>query len=274
MKTDVQDYSRRYRARLKDEFAQRCGRNSRYSLRAFARDAGVLPSRLSDILGGKQGMSREVASGIAARLGWSAAECEEFATLVEAAHARSRLKKETASRLLNAEIDPSRTQVDETVFAIVSDWYHFAILELTCLDGFTLSPANAAKRLSITVIEAERAIDRLTEVGLLQKTATGWKATYEFPSTESAIPSASIRQCHAQLLDKAKHALYFQDIAERDVSAIQFAVCPEDIPRLKKEIREFRRSVERRYKARPGKRRVYAMSVQLFALSEDDQGAK
>lgn len=74
-----------YRVWLKAEFAERCQRNPGYSLRSFARDLKILPSRLGDILHGHQGMSVTVAKALASRLAWSESEREHFAALVEAA---------------------------------------------------------------------------------------------------------------------------------------------------------------------------------------------
>ena len=78
-----------YRSILKSEFAQRCDRNSGYSLRAFARDLKIHPSRLSAVLNGKKGLSKDSASDVAKILGFAPREAEMFCDLVEATHARS-----------------------------------------------------------------------------------------------------------------------------------------------------------------------------------------
>src|SRR2546430_13739191 len=53
-----------YRRVLRKELESRCRTSPRYSLRAFARDLKISPSRLSEILSGKQGLSRAAARGI------------------------------------------------------------------------------------------------------------------------------------------------------------------------------------------------------------------
>lgn len=123
-----------YRSILKAELAKRCGANPRYSQRAFARDLDLSPSRLSEILSRRYGLSRVAAQGIAKRIGLAKEECRRFLDLVESEHARSKVAREAAKDRLNSDSEQSQLQMD--AFAIVSDWYHFAILELTCLKDF------------------------------------------------------------------------------------------------------------------------------------------
>ena len=54
-------------------------------------------------------------------------------------------------------------------FKVISDWYHYAIIELTLIDGFSSSPMWISERLGITTNQAKSAIERLISLGLLQK---------------------------------------------------------------------------------------------------------
>lgn len=89
-----------YRIILRSELAERCKHNPNYSLRAFARDLGIAPSRVSEILSGKQGLSRKAALSIAERLGLSTEEAEAFADLVDCRHCRTLDGRERARRRL------------------------------------------------------------------------------------------------------------------------------------------------------------------------------
>jgi uncharacterized protein (TIGR02147 family) len=254
-----------YRTWLKDEFAQRCQRNPRYSLRSFARDLRILPSRLSDIFNGKQGMSVGVARRLAERLGWDAPEQEFFAALVESEHARSQTKRELARRKV---ADGNYQTLDHDTFALISDWYHFAILELVFTEGFRPQLKWIARRLAITEIEVEQAVERLVNLGLLIRHGEHWEVTQKFPATMSGVPSKAIKKFHAQIMKKAADALYLQEIERRDFSTISVAINPDDLPEIKEEIKKFRRALEQKYKARANKREVYALSMQLFSLTE------
>ncbi len=84
--------------------------NPRYSLRAFARDIGISPSRLSAILKGRQGLSESSASRIAAKLGWEGEAAERFVLMVLAADSRSKGRRTEALNRLNHDSSPERAQ--------------------------------------------------------------------------------------------------------------------------------------------------------------------
>src|SRR4051812_21328836 len=90
----TQDYRRFFRDACED----RCQRNSRYSLRAFARDLGISAPRLSKILNGRHGLSVEAASEIARRLGLSESEQDLFMALVESEHGRAAVTRSLAKK--------------------------------------------------------------------------------------------------------------------------------------------------------------------------------
>ena len=71
-----------YRHVLKEELNARCEANPRYSLRAFAETSELSPSRLSEILSCKQGLSRKAALKVSYSLGLSEEEREHFCDLV------------------------------------------------------------------------------------------------------------------------------------------------------------------------------------------------
>lgn len=85
-----------YKTFILAEFKRRVEKNSSYSQNAFARDLGISPSRLSEILRGKQGLSLRWAITIAENLHLSKEESEHFCNLVMSKHARSRMQREAA----------------------------------------------------------------------------------------------------------------------------------------------------------------------------------
>lgn len=260
---------RTYRDVLKNEFEARSHRNSRYSLRAFARDLDLFPSRLSDILKGKQGLSAETAAKLASRLGFNAEESERFITLVLSEDARSPLHRKAAKdRLKVLATDNNYAVIQEHLFRVISDWYHFPILELTLVEDFKPTSEWIAHRLGITFIEAERAIERLLALQLLVPTPKGFKAATTFPATSSEIPSQAIRTFHSQILKLASSALYLQAITQRDFSANMLAIDPASLPEMTKELKQFRRKFEKKYKAKKNKKEVYCLAVQLFSLTK------
>jgi hypothetical protein len=78
----LQSLGQDYRRELREELERLQRKNSRFSLRAFARKLGLSPGMLSNVLAGKRNLSVEVALQVAQRLGYSPAETRRFCQLV------------------------------------------------------------------------------------------------------------------------------------------------------------------------------------------------
>jgi uncharacterized protein (TIGR02147 family) len=266
-------FSGDYRQFLKDRWAERCHANPRYSLRAFARDLQIAPSRLSLILQNRQGLSETYARKIAKRLGLNKEETSHFVKLVLASDARGREQRLRVADELKRALDngPSLLQID--AFKIISDWYHFAILELTKLKGFKNDSTWIARRLGISKIEAESAVARLKRIELLEVKGDRFVATNTRITTSHPDHAEANRNFHRQVLEKAVKAMAFQSLEERDYSALTLAVSKASLPELRKKIAEARRELNAfAEKSIEGKSpdEVYMLSLQFFRLTESD----
>src|SRR4051812_38238696 len=72
-----------YRSFLKSVLASRIAANPRYSLRAMAKQLGILPSHLSAIHSGTKNLSETSALKVAQRLGLAGREADYFCLLVQ-----------------------------------------------------------------------------------------------------------------------------------------------------------------------------------------------
>lgn len=262
-----------YREILKRELEARCRKNPNYSLRAFASYLSISPSSLTEVLGGKYGLSRANAEKIAARLGYSKSEKEHFCDLVESRHARSRAKKESAqARLVERRRDPFDRVIEEDHFRSIADWHHMAILELTYLKDFQNKTSWIAKRLGVTPAVAGLAIQRLKRLGLLREVGGRLEACEEFSVAAGMdIPSEAVRGFHRQIIGKAEKALALQSVQSRDFSAVMTAIQREKIPEAKKAIKEFRRRFCQNIgEESSGRDSVYCLSIQFFELTKPE----
>jgi uncharacterized protein (TIGR02147 family) len=258
---------RNYRQILREELESRCEQNSRYSLRAFARDLGITSSRLSEVLGGRYGLSREAAQKIAKQLGWNEIEISIFCDLVEAEHARAKKKKaEAKSRLASNTREYQQLTLDS--FQVISDWYHFAILELTMVIDFDSDPKWIARRLGISDHVAVAAIDRLKRLDLLTEEKGVLHATDGFTASPSGVPSDALKKFHRQLLEKALSSIYLQNVDERDLSHMIMAIDHNQVSEAKEEIKKFRRRFDDRFGKAAKKDDVYCLGVTFFRLQE------
>ncbi len=260
-----------YRDILRRELRNRCERNLRYSLRAFARDLSLSPASLSLVLNGKQGLSVAASTKIAERIGLSGVERQFFCDLVLVEHSKSAKLKSEARLRLNRSSDGAIVQLD--VFAVMSGWYHLAILELTSVEGFKSSPKWIAKKFGLELSVVNDAISRLKRLNLLEERDGVLRQTVGFMATPSDIPSEAIRGFHQQILERAKTAVEVQPVSQRDFSAIILPIARKDIESAKVEIREFRRSLMEKLERAPKKDSVYCLAVQLFGLEQTGPNA-
>ena len=150
-----------YRETLRQKFEVRVLKNTSYSLRSFARDIEIPASRLSEILNNKRGTTAENGQRIAKNLHLSRIETENFILSIEAQHSRSHTRKNAAKdQLLKNCKNDSTNFLNEDRFAVISSWYHYAILELLSTDQSFLGIDMIAKRLDLSLFQTKQALKR------------------------------------------------------------------------------------------------------------------
>lgn len=257
-----------YRHILKSEFDRRSSVNPSYSLRAFARDLDIQAPQLSAVLLGKKGLSSKKASTVAKTLGFSKTEEKKFVAAVSAAHARSKLGRETAHRKLH-RLDKSEqiATVEAARFEVVADWYHMALLQLMETRNFRWNIQEIAKTLGISIQKTEAAIEALVLTGLLKQSAKGYAKSDDFIRTED-VPSRAIRLSLQQLIAKAATALEQQSIQERDFSSVTVAIDRSRLPEMKSWLTEFREKFCLEACQGDNRNDVYTLNLQFFKLIE------
>lgn len=252
---------------LKNEFEGRKLKNPTYSLRAYARDLGISAPKLSEILRGKCGLSEESAKNLASKLKLTKQEEKIFINHVNAKHARSKKTRQLAEEaLLALRANNSFDTLALDAFKIISDWQHFAILELTELSEFSPNIAWIARRLGLSKETIKESIDRLFDTGLLAEKKGTWYQTEEILATPSGIPSSEIKKHHLQILSKASDALINCPINERDFSSTTLAVSESQLLEIQQEIKDFRRKLASKINQTNIKDRVYCLSIQFFPV--------
>lgn len=259
-----------YRDYLRDELERRLAKNPTYSLRAFARHLGISPQMLSFVVNRKKNISSGVAAQFADRLNLNPSESTYFLDLVTLAKStKPAEKKLVEERIRLRERTPEFAQLEESKFKVISDWHHYAILELTQTVGFKSDAAWIAKRLGIKAFEAEQAIERLKVLELLEESPTGQitrtevnlSATYE-------APNAALRKLAKQYLEKSIAALEDQPREERDITNITMSIDPTRIPEAKKMIADFRRKLCA-FLEQGERTEVYVLSPALIKLTNE-----
>lgn len=249
-----------FRLWLQKEFTDRCRRNGRYSLRAFAKLLQMEPSSVSQILSGKRIASQKVVSQICARLSVAPEQAQAFQQEI--------LKRK--KRIDTAELaSHDYFQVNADIFAVIADWYHYAILELTFVREFKSNPKWIATKLGISATEATLAIERLKRLGLIEeKNKKLVKTTAHLTNGPDGFTAPALRELQRQLLQKAIDAIDECAPEEKDITSMTMAIDPLKLPEARAKIRNFRRELCGFLETSGHQTRVYNLGVQLFPLSK------
>lgn len=152
-----------FRERLRAELARRCGANPRYSLRAFALDLDSDHATLSQLLRGRRSVTAATIERLGPRIGLTA---DEIASCVRREKAAPMAEAATSARDADATVLELRT-LSQYAAAVVTEWEHYAILELTHVRGFKPDIGWIARVLDITTDAATLAVNRLLYLGML-----------------------------------------------------------------------------------------------------------
>ncbi len=258
----------KYQVLLQQEMLDRKRVNSNYSARAMARDLKLSPAFLSQVLSGKRLLSDETAQIIARRLNWTDVKRKAFVMLVQIVRTKSpELKRSLTNEYvkLSVPVRPRtgfrRLKLDS--FNLISDWYHYAILEMTELVQFQPDIGWIARALGLSVEKTKTAVERLIRVGLLSPELKRLEDDYRIGD----IPSRAIRNFHRQMLKLADRALESQSVEQRDFSGCTIAIDPRKLPEVRELTRNFQKELIELMKGGE-KTAVYQMSMQLFRLDK------
>lgn len=230
---------------LNETYLKRQAINSRYSRNAFARNLGVSPTALSQYLSGKRQFSpknlRNVIASLCLPNDYFQREKTELPSLDKA----QRLSLDT--------------------FALISDWYHYAILNLVEIESITTA-TQIARRLNISKDTAVHAIDRLLNLGFLKMDKNLFQRQVKSLDVGADIPSAAIRKHNREKIELAILALSDVDVSLRDISSLTLTFDLRKMVSVKKEIKKFKDRILKLSEAN-GATEVYSMNVQFFPLS-------
>jgi uncharacterized protein (TIGR02147 family) len=264
----VQDY----RSMLREELTSRIKTNPRYSARAMARDIGLSPGFFCQVLNQRRLLHEDRALAVANALGWDERRASSFVKLVRFHRVKDTSLKRTVLDEINREQSAKAAFYDLELdyFTAISRWEYLAILDLVTTEGFKSDPRWIANKLGITKVEADTALDRLKRLGMLVADKNELRRSHPNYATPNGPGSDSltIKDFHAQLLKKAKEALYQQPRESIEFRNLTVATDPKRLPEIKRRIREFEDELMNLMES--GRRKqVFQFSMQLFPLVKD-----
>lgn len=248
-----------FRNFLQDELIERCQKNSKYSIRAFALKLGVESSSLSQILSGKRMISNAMVKRLAEKLDVSPDEVESFQ--------KSNAKVKTSPLQPKHMENLQRVALDE--FRAIADWYHYALLELTHLKDFEPDLKWVARALGIRVAEARVAMERLERLGYLEIKERTWvDNTDNLTNREDRFSDIAFRRLQHQVLEMALVALEEVPLEKRNHSSMTFSIDSKLLPLAKKKIQEFSWALCECLQASSQRDEVYQLGISFYPLTK------
>jgi uncharacterized protein (TIGR02147 family) len=165
-------------------------------------------------------------------------------------------------------------KLSDDAFRVIADWYYYAILELTQLDGFKGDIKWIAKTLDLPFTKVLQAVERLKRLNYLEITAQNkWiDRLGDTNNLGNEFKTQAFTEHQKQILEKAAEALSKTTYEERVQSSMTLVSSRERIKLAKPLILNFIEELDAFLKSGKGKEDVVAISVSLFPLTQASEG--
>ena len=248
-----------FKSLLQEELLKRCRKNSSYSLRSFAKYLGISHSALTEMINGKRSITKKSIEKLGLILGLSIREIEKFQSISSDSQS-SESKNQSAYQQLT---------IDQ--FAVMSDWSHYAILELIKIKNFPHTTSHFAKALGITKSEANFAVERLKRIGLLELDEDDrfFEINNGFATNISGnLTSVGSKKLQKQILEQSAEALMNLPIEVRNHTSMTIAIDHKLLPEAIERIKKFRRELSEFLETKGTPTEVYQLSLSLFPVTQ------
>jgi uncharacterized protein (TIGR02147 family) len=252
-------------AKIRSHFAQLQRKNPAFSLRAFALKLDISPSALSEIMAGKRKISKKMAVKLLDRMYLDPKESEEIKQLFDGkANAQA---EETDKSVLNKyKKNINFLKLSSDQFNVISEWQHFALLSLMETKDFQSDVEWIAQRLSISVPEVQKTLQRLIDLNLVTKKYNRYMPTNESLITSDDVANQAVRKSHYEDLKFAEKVLDHCPVELRDFTAVTVAADKNKIAEAKQMIREFQDRLTQ-FLEDGEKSEVYKLTFYMYPLS-------
>ncbi len=248
-----------YLVKIKEALSIKQRNNPYYSLRAFARDIGIHPATLSQIINGKRNLPKRDCEKVLNKLNLGPKERSLFIDSL-------RNKKNTLDR----SDEDQRYLLDESHYKIISEWEHFAVLELFNLKQFKRNNEDIAKRLNLSMNRVEVVTTNLLMASLISKDKDGffYKIHHDVKTSDN-LKSQALRDSHKETMLMGIKKIDEIEIEKRDFSSVTMAIDPNKIEDAKLLIKEFRKKMNA-LSLEGNVSEVYQLAVQFYSLTHSD----
>lgn len=248
-----------YLVKIKEALSIKQRNNPYYSLRAFARDIGIHPATLSQIINGKRNLPKRDCEKVLSKLNLGPKEQSLFVESL-------RNKKNTQDR----SDEDHRYLLDESHYKIISEWEHFAVLELFNIRQFKRTNEDIAKRLNLLINRVEVVTTNLLMASLISKDKDGffYKIHHDVKTSDN-LKSQALKDSHKETMQMGIQKIEDIDLEKRDFSSITIAIDPTKIEDAKILIKEFRKKINS-LSQEGNVSEVYQLAIQFYPLTHSE----
>jgi len=251
-----------FRLFLQAELGRRCGKNPQCSLRAFAKYLAIDHATLSQLVRGKRALTARAIRKLrklGTRLGLDRATIDGYV-----AH-EPRWGRAAAFDAALSEVQ----QLANDAASVISDWYHYAILELTRLHHFKPDTRWIARVLGITADQVNVALTRLTRLGLLEMAD---RHRWIDKSGDTTASLAEFSQAAVERLSEQVRLLMLGAMetvppGRCEHSSTTLALCTDRLPNVLERIARFRRELIALLEEDPVRDDVYQLEISFFPVT-------
>lgn len=236
---------------LENVFKERCETNEQYSLRAFAKNINIPPSTLSEILNRKRPLSKKLGLKIGKALKMSSDQVNAFIGDVE--HSKDFYQ-----------------QIALDSFYLISQWWHYGVLQLIKTTDFNADSVWIANRLGITTKQVKEALERLERVGILEFDENGNCIDVTNGVTSHLVDSFTneqLKDFQVRANNKAIDSIKRDPIEFRDNTSMTMAINKKSLVLAKEEIKKFRRKLTKKLEKYAEPDEVYQLTIGLNPLT-------
>jgi uncharacterized protein (TIGR02147 family) len=249
-----------------------------YSYAHFSASCGLKsPQYLKLIIEGSRNLSEKTIPQFARALSLKKEEAMDFRLLVLSNQEtepgkRALLFKELMDYRVQMKI--KKGEIAKKHFEQIPNWATWVLFEAVDL-GLKFEDSRDLQRLlrnKVSTQDVTRAINQLSELGLIEKTETGYKKKRHLIENAEDIPIELIRSLQSQFMYLALESLYQDSPKEREFGSATLALTKKEFEEIRFKLRQLRKAIQKdisvaRQSGSKGDR-IYQLNIQLYPVTE------
>jgi uncharacterized protein (TIGR02147 family) len=268
-----------YREYLKDFYVKKKQDKVGFTYARFSTSANLgSPNYFKLIADGEKNLTSANIIKFTRALSLTELESDYFEALVNFNQAKNSLEKEYYQKRLERLKNMTsghlggQKKLEEYEFESISNWSYHAVMLLTNLPDFRESPKWISKKLYNLVNEQEASsiLDRLITLGLLKYEDDKLIQSFKQLKTDSELQKIGARLFYEGLFKRAIESFSLDSPAERELGTYLVGLSEEQLPEVKRRVREFLRELNNFALENPKPKRIYSFLFAGFPLSSNE----